>query len=597
MREWVAAQDTVFSNCGGAMAAIPPALPADRPEWARADRAYQIAAANFYAERFEEAARLFRAIAADASSEWRPLAGYLAVRADLRRATLAPEADRPVLHARAEQSMRELLARPDLGALRASAEGLAAFLRARVRPAERTGELARALARPRSDGGVRQDVADYLDLLAGSGRADGHDMSEWIAAFGDRAADESVRRWRARGGLPWLVAALAAVPPGDPAAPDLLREAAQVGDGSPAEATVRFHQVRLLAGAGRVDEARSLAVSVGRAGGRLGDAGTRNLFAAWRFALARSLAELIELAPRQVVSVSLGERAWYRPAPAAPPILILDADAARVLSEHLPLAMLVEVALAPSLPELVRLHVAQAAWTRAAVLRDERAATQAAQALRALPGSLPAPLAADLGAYERAAPGAERAFAASLVMLRWPGLRPYVVGGISRLSPPLPGVTSAPAGLGGIDALRQNWWCPPRPRPAPDARAGGRPLPWVHDYYREGVTPRGGLALIDGGAAASPAFLPEGQRRAAATEWAALQALPTAPNHLAAQVLGWVRAHPRDARAAEALALAVRASRFGCVDAATSALSRAAFQTLHAGHADTSWARQTKYWY
>src|SRR5438132_4958608 len=48
VRDWVAAQDTVFSNCGGGRQ-IPEAAPPGTDELIRADRAYQIAAANFYA--------------------------------------------------------------------------------------------------------------------------------------------------------------------------------------------------------------------------------------------------------------------------------------------------------------------------------------------------------------------------------------------------------------------------------------------------------------------------------------------------------------------------------------------------------------------
>ena len=581
VREWVDAQDMVFANCDGKAPVIPPELPADRPAAARADRAYQIAAAQFYAERFDDAARSFRAIAADADSEWRGLGAYLATRVEIRRATLAPS---PEAYARAEQAVRELLARPDLGTLRPSAEGLAAFLRARAHPVARTAELARALSRPRTDDAVRQDLADYLDLLGAAARGDGQDMSEWIAAFG-RAGTDAVRRWRAGGGLPWLVAALAVTPPSDPVAPDLLREAAQVPAGSPAEATVRFHQVRLLAGTGRLDEARALAASVAGASGRLGDPGTRNLFLAWRFALARSLDELIETAPRRVVAVSLGEGAWYWPARDVPQMSLFDADAGRTMSERLPLAALAAIARDARLSEPLRLHVAQAAWTRAALLRDEAAALAV---IDAMPASIPASLAADLAAYRTADAGAARVFAASFAILRWPGLRPYVVGGLSRLSAPLPDLP-APTGLDGIDDFRQNWWCQPRP----GSTDTGSPV-WVHDYYGVGVTPRGGLALVDAG---PPAFLADAERRAAASQWTAIRTLPTAPNYLVAQVLAWVRAHPRDPRAAESLALAVRATRYGCVDGDTSALSRAAFQLLHARYPTTPWARQTKYWY
>src|SRR5262245_18156992 len=89
--DWVHAQDTVFSNCARRNvepAAIPPALGAEAPAAARADRDYQIAAAKFYAGQFTEAEAAFKAIAADAASPWQPWGRYLAARAAIRQGTM-----------------------------------------------------------------------------------------------------------------------------------------------------------------------------------------------------------------------------------------------------------------------------------------------------------------------------------------------------------------------------------------------------------------------------------------------------------------------------------------------------------------------------
>src|SRR6185436_16709960 len=51
----------------------------------RADRAYQTAAAYFYAMQYEEAESRFLAIAEDNSSPWRPYGRYLAARSLIRR--------------------------------------------------------------------------------------------------------------------------------------------------------------------------------------------------------------------------------------------------------------------------------------------------------------------------------------------------------------------------------------------------------------------------------------------------------------------------------------------------------------------------------
>src|SRR6476469_8874274 len=70
VRSWVEAQDQVFSNCGQGEN-IPARLSTNADQVARADRDYQIAAANFYATRFEAARQGFQSIAADPSSPWR----------------------------------------------------------------------------------------------------------------------------------------------------------------------------------------------------------------------------------------------------------------------------------------------------------------------------------------------------------------------------------------------------------------------------------------------------------------------------------------------------------------------------------------------
>ena len=81
---WVAAQDRVWANCGrdrGSVPQIPAELDASATPQARADRAYQIAAATFYAGQWDAAVTRFRAIAADRTSPWQPWGDYLAGRA------------------------------------------------------------------------------------------------------------------------------------------------------------------------------------------------------------------------------------------------------------------------------------------------------------------------------------------------------------------------------------------------------------------------------------------------------------------------------------------------------------------------------------
>jgi hypothetical protein len=62
-------------------------------------------------------------------------------------------------------------------------------------------------------------------------------------------------------------------------------------------------------------------------------------------------------------------------------------------------------------------------------------------------------------------------------------------------------------------------------------------------------------------------------------------------------VLEWARVHPQDPRVPEALHLVVRATRYGCTDDATGAVSRAAFTLLHRHYPKSPWTTKTSLWF
>jgi hypothetical protein len=70
-----------------------------------------------------------------------------------------------------------------------------------------------------------------------------------------------------------------------------------------------------------------------------------------------------------------------------------------------------------------------------------------------------------------------------------------------------------------------------------------------------------------------------------------------APTFLAAEAIAYATRHPGDPRSPEALHLAVRATRYGCVDDQTSKFSKKAFRLLHKKWPKSDWARKTKYHY
>jgi hypothetical protein len=136
LRTWVAAQDQVFANCAPPWPpqpkppapSIPAALPATAAHWMQADRAYQIAAAEFYAGQFDAAFTDFQRIAGDRSSPWHGIAPYLAARALIRKATIVDVSAAPA----AQEQLRKVLADPDAAAWHESARGLVRYLRTRT---------------------------------------------------------------------------------------------------------------------------------------------------------------------------------------------------------------------------------------------------------------------------------------------------------------------------------------------------------------------------------------------------------------------------------------------------------------------------------
>lgn len=162
VKNWVAAQDRVFSNCSSGKHEPEPA-PLGAPVWLQKDRDYQIAAARFYSLDYADAKRRFAEIAMDTESPWQETADYLVARTLIRQASLSktPEAAAP-FYDEAESHLRRFVS--GSGKFTASAEGLMALVKYRRHPEERVSELAQDLSSGRGDR-FRQDLIDYTWLL------------------------------------------------------------------------------------------------------------------------------------------------------------------------------------------------------------------------------------------------------------------------------------------------------------------------------------------------------------------------------------------------------------------------------------------------
>jgi hypothetical protein len=595
VRDWVAAQDRVFSNCGEGRH-IPEAPRPDQDALIRADRAYQIAAANFYSASFDEAKQKFDSIAHDGSSPWRDKAAYLAARAMLRKGSFAEkeEEGRPAL-SEAETRLNAILKDSSLKTSHHAATRLLNLVRLRLHPEEKLHEIANVLVKKGGSTDFKQDVWDYtllLDKFLGDGddEADKKPVSSrlgsgetvwvdpltaWILALQENSPgrlDLSIQAWKRDHSLPWLVAAMTKLSGGDPKAEPLLKAAASVDHDSPAFASLAFHRVRLLIESKRTNEARdTLDKILANDRSKLSPSAV-NLLLSQRLTLAQNLDEFLQSAQR--VPAGFSDDSDGREIPEEESEvretvkgleLFFDLDAANAFNKLMPVAIIKDAARVKTLAPNLRKDVAQAAFARAVMIDDRETANQVAPLLQEMYPELKS----FIGAYQKAATPDARRFAAAYLSLKFPGLRPYVTAGIRR--------TTA---MNEIDSYRDNWWCTEPPMSTSGAASQGedeegKPKP-------KPVT--------------APEFLGPSQSLAS-RQFSALQALGTAPNYLCRIAIEWTEKNPADPRAPEELHLAVRSTRYGCTDKETGRWSKAAYDLLHIRYPNTTWARNTKYWF
>lgn len=621
VREWVRGQDTVFSNCEQGRKIPPPASAGSSP-WFKDDRRYQIAAATFYSGDFGIAAQQFDEIARDSASSWRDLAPYLAARAMIRRGTVAqldePAIDRAAL-SDAERRLKAIIADPGMRKFHKPARNLLRFVELRLDPAKLVLELAAGLSGAKPGADFFHDLIDYTrgldrlmpelpdpmegpspgtpeyeknvrdwyryesDELKGLRRR--NEMTDWIVTFqhpGETSRAHAISVWRKRGDVLWLVAAISQVKAEDPVVPELMAAAAAVPAGSPAFAMLGFHRARLLID--RDERAAARAVIDEVLGQAEIDPSSRNYLLSQRSPVAKSLEEFLRLAPRPVIEVisdNIGEmpqcdgrrtcdRLLFRQAGKAgkPSEYRFDEDAVRILNLGLPLDLMARAASGTEIPMPLRNEVAAAVWTRAVMLGRHDIASSLTPILR---HAYPV-IDKDLEDYMAAQSPEEKHRAALFLVLRSPGLRPFVNSGAER--------TTA---INRIDNYRDNWWCG-------DLGGNLEGAYYLAETDKDNTEKNRKLAR-------GLLYLSSGENEAVENEWRLLRQSGTAPNYLAWETLKWAHERPDDPRVPEALHLAVRSTRYGCDGIGTSALSRKAFTLLHSRYRGSRWAKETPYWF
>ncbi len=583
-KTWVEAQDHVFSNCAGG-SSIPAELPADADALARADRAYQIAAANFYATNLDEARKDFEAIAADTNSPWQRNAVYLVARVLIRKASLGPPEQKQESLAQAESQLQKILADKKLSSLHAASTRLLNLVRLRLHPAERLRELAQALTAKTEDPNLKHDLWDYTRLLDSYLEADDEakaravpredDLTDWIATLqgGEDSLGHALSRWQSTHANTWLVAALSHIDAKHPQAPELMATALNVKSNSAAFISARFQAIRLLTEFGKYAEARPVLDDLLKSRSSQLDQSALNLLTSLRMTTAGNLSEFLADAAHMPAALSWNDDGREIPtddteasdatkSKKGKPFF--DVDAAHAINQQLPLSVLKEAAKSNALAAGPRRDVAQAAWLRAALLGD----TNTADELTPLLAELVPEIAELVRTYLSTAQPDEKKFAAIYAWLKTPGLEPVVDVGTGR-----------EMALQEQDSYRDNWWCSSVIVPG-TAEENSE----VIQFTATTTNP-------------PPRFLSPQEAERGAKEWAALTALGTAPNYISKQVIQWANAHPNDPRVPEALHLAVKTTRYGCTDKDTVRWSKAAFDLLHRKYPNSPWTKKTPYWF
>jgi hypothetical protein len=258
---------------------------------------------------------------------------------------------------------------------------------------------------------------------------------------------------------------------------------------------------------------------------------------------------------------------------------LFDADAAVVFNEMLPLLSWLQAMESPVLPAHLRLILSRAAWVRAVLLdKDENAMAVAASLKDRDPAAN-----SYLSSYLNAKTRETRKFAAICAFLKYPGLRPYLPGGLGRTTP-----------LEQIDDYRDNWWCALK-----CLRATGENC--AHDfpnYFVDATAMNTSQrTLYPGNKMTWPAFISPADRETAGNERKTLASLGPAPNYLSNYVVSYAKGKSPDPNLAEALHLAVRSTRYGCTDKETAKYSKSAYEVLHKKYPQSPWAKKTPYWF
>ena len=594
LADWIKAQDAVFSNCSGdtqryywgAKTDIHPSLPTPAPTNAppllRQDRAYQLAASQFYTSHFTPAHAGFQAIANDKDSPWHGIAAYLVARCLIREAYLteAPGKDPDDntasydknLMKQAQQQLESLRGQHPPGISPHAIQQMLNLVRLRTEPEARLREISAAVASSETDPNYSQDLEDLTWYLNGKLdslpiREDTNDLEfevkrpqdnytpltpaqkqpgfekayadvadlrsvspliDWVITIqspSDAARKHALAEWRRTPTVPWLVAALAKASASGPEASALIEAAGRIPSTSPAYPTLSYHRIRLLLESGHASQARAEVGAASPVIQTLGSESALNLVTGLRMRTATTLDEALVDAPRKILDRVSTEQASIREC------LDVMKDPKRKYDCKDPKSPVEfsDDAAALFNNQMPLSTLAQAARSDAlpAPLRQSVAIMTWTRAVLLKNDSVAAQMFPLLPPKLQQQAGAGTGFRPLMALLRNAGLRPYLDPGVQRSYT-----------YDFVESYADNWWCGD----------------WTNT-----IAERHAMAIP-----ASVAFLPATSRAAAAKEVLELRDLGSADEYLGSQVVAYATGHPNDPDVPEALYLTLRTIRYSC---------------------------------
>ncbi len=640
---WMAGQQAVFSNCSDAGETPQPA-PANAPLWLRQDRAYQTAAAAFYALDYDTALADFRAIAADHASPWWPLARYLIARTLIRKATVnyvplgpdpqtqeqAAAANAQVLKglAEARDQLNSILRDPAMKPLHGASSHLLDFVMARLDPAAQADILARRLSEHASnadDPDYLQNVIDlsyiynslptyspwlsHKETLTRDATNPPAPLIRWMDDMGrslprvvledqgtpasiipENRLSDALSTWHQTHAPQWLAAALKLAQPGNDANSELMDAGRAVPDNSPAFATVTYHRLRLATApktqspqvsASTLPSYTELAALLPQIE-HTQPRSTINAFADLESSFSPTLNDFLKNSTRIAASYGDAENGGTQPLPAPDPAHPITLCNVEI---DAPDARHLDAQTALIFNQRMPLRMLRDAALSPALPNNVRFEVAHMAWTRALLLDDPQTARA-LTPYLSGCQPAFKQWLDQYNAATTPDER-RVLGllALMRFTSTEPKVRAGQERDFAIyDDYRDNWWCS-EPDYTEQSLPPEKRKPLL---FSQAVVPR--LQQPD------PPFLFDADRTTVDGELLKLEKIPCASDYFAQGTLDWVNQHREDSRDADLLGFAMRVVRNGCRSDATKELNHQLFDTLHRNFPKSEWALRYTTW-